>query len=258
VKEGPDGNVEAGEITQVPTSLSTLQVSVRNNAPTRGGKREEFPRVEQADVDAAVAKLKADLGTKFEAALESPTGLPEGATLFPRTAVLGEPQMSVDPQTLVGQEVEGFTLEASADGSVLAVDEAPLESIVRDRLTGMVAADHQLIDKSIDVRVGPAIVDGQGIRFPVSGIAQQMAKLDVAALRAAIRGKSKADAEAILAPHGQATVRLWPDWVSAIPTLDERVSIQVGSSDVPTVTAPPLPAAPPTVSPSTAPSPSSS
>jgi hypothetical protein len=258
VKEGPDGNVEAGEITQVPTSLSTLQVSVRNNAPTRGGKREEFPRVEQKDVDAAVAQLKADLGTKFEAALESPTGLPEGATLFPGTAVLGEPQLSVDPQTLVGQEVEGFTLEASADGSVLAVDEAPLESIVRDRLTGMAAADHELIDDSIDVRVGPAIVDGQRIRFPVSGIAQQTARLDVAALLAAIRGKPKADAEEILAPYGQATVRLWPDWVSAIPTLDQRVSFQVGSSDVPTITAPPLPTAPPTEPSSTQPSPSSS
>ena len=256
VKEGPDGNVESGEITQVPTSLSTLQVSVRNDAPTKGGKREEFPRVEQADVDAALAQVRADLGTKFEAALASPSGVPEGATLFPGTAVLGEPQLSVDPQTLVGQEVEGFTLEASADGSVLAVDETPLESIVRDRLTGMVAPDHALIGDSIDVRVGSAIVDARGVRFPVSGIAQQTAKLDVTALLAAIRGKPKPDAEAILAPYGQASVRLWPDWVSAVPTLDQRVDFQVGTSDVPTVTAPPLPTPAPSRSTSPEPSPS--
>jgi hypothetical protein len=258
VKEGPDGNVQAGEITQVPTSLSTLQVSVRNNAPTKGGKREEFPVVQQADVDAAVAQLNEDLRTKFEAAAAAPAGLPQGATLFPRTAVLGEPQLSVDPQTLVGQEVEGFTLEASADGSVLAVNQEPLESMVRDRLTGMVAAGHTLVDDSIDVKVGQAIVDGQGIRFPVSGIAQQTAQLDVGALLAAIRGKPKADAEAILAPYGDASVRLWPDWVSAIPTLDQRVSFDVGTSDVPTVTAPPLPTPPPTEPPSASPSPSSS
>ena len=105
---GPDGNVDAGTIRVVPPRYNSNVLRVNNPDPTTGGTREEFTRVSQKDVDAALAKLDTDLHDQFATEVQHPSDVPEGTTPFPATAVLGESTPSVDPQTLVGQEVDSF------------------------------------------------------------------------------------------------------------------------------------------------------
>ena len=97
VKEGPAGNVDARTIRIVPARYNRTLITVTNPAATTGGTKEEFTRVSKKDVDAALATLDEDLKAQFQAALESPEGVPAGATVFPETAVLGEAAPTVDP-----------------------------------------------------------------------------------------------------------------------------------------------------------------
>lgn len=224
---GPEGNVDAGAIARVPDSLSTLQVSVSNLQPTTGGLREEFPRVEAEDVEAALASLRTDLEARFAASVAASEGVPAGLTAFPETALLGEVRTNDDPAALVGQEVATFTLEALASGVVLAVDEAPLEALATERLRSSIDTGFELVPGSLAVEVGAATVAEREITFPVTGSARQRRVVDRDVLEAAVRGLPRDAAVRALAAYGTVTLELWPDWVTAVPTIDQRVSIVI-------------------------------
>ena len=88
VVAGPEGNVEAGTITQ--TSLGEFGVTVTNPDPTAGGERQATPFVTQADYDAAAIDLQNRLAGELARQLRDPTIAPEGLTLFAETARLGD------------------------------------------------------------------------------------------------------------------------------------------------------------------------
>ncbi len=228
IKPGPDGNVGAGAIRVVPPRYNRTVISVTNPSATSGGTRTEFTRIRQEDVDAAVEQLSKDLQAKFATEVENPSRVPPGTTSFPDTAVLGDPVLPVDPATLVGQEVDSFTLRMTAEGTVLAVDPAPVESIARARLAEDVSPDHQLVDGSTVVNVGDGSVTGGVVTFPVSGSAKQARPVDATALEAQVLGLPEADARAVLAPYGDVTITLWPGWVASVPTFEQRVTFTVG------------------------------
>jgi len=52
--------------------------------------------------------------------------------------------------------------------------------------------------------------------------------VDKASLLAAIRGLDLPAARAKLQPYGEVDIRLWPDWVTSIPTNADRVSLTIG------------------------------
>src|SRR4051812_20753078 len=107
---GEGGNVGAGQVRVVPARYNRNLVRVTNPAATRGGSRQEFPRVAKEDVDAAITRLKADTEAALEAQLDDPATIPAGSTAFPDTATLGNLATDVDPATLVGQELPTFPL----------------------------------------------------------------------------------------------------------------------------------------------------
>ncbi len=51
--------------------------------------------------------------------------------------------------------------------------------------------------------------------------------MDQAALLAQLKGRSPAEARSILAPYGDASITMWPDWAATIPTLDARIDLRV-------------------------------
>jgi uncharacterized iron-regulated protein len=61
----------------------------------------------------------------------------------------------------------------------------------------------------------------------VTATATQVRLVDAASLVQQVKGKSAADARAALQAYGDATVTLWPDWVSTVPTLDARIDVRV-------------------------------
>jgi hypothetical protein len=253
-EEGPDGNVAAGTIRVVPARYNRNLVRVTNPAATTGGAREEFTKVSQKDVDEALATLGGELTAQFETQLDSPEGVPTGATVFPETAVLGEATPTVDPATLVDQEVESFTLGLGAMGSVLAVDSSPVETIAKTALADAVTEGYELVDGSTQVVVGEATVDDGIVSFPVAASAKQLRPVDGPALEAQVLGLPEADAQALLAPYGDVEIILWPGFVVAVPTLDQRVTLTVADpvDDTPDV-APVPPSPEPTEEPAESP-----
>ena len=228
VNKGEDGNVPANTIRVVPQGQNPDLLRVNNPDPTSGGSHTETPEVKQADVDKALAALQVDLSTAFSDAVAAGANAPPDTTLFPDTAELGPITPDIDPQSLVGQAVETFDLRETATGTVIAVDPRPVRTIAESQLVSRVSPNHRLVDGSATIDVGQGTVgeDGQ-VTFQATASAEQVANVDVAMLPALVKGLTPAQAKTALAPYGDATVRLWPDWVSTVTSIDARLSIDV-------------------------------
>ena len=229
VRNGTPGNVPANAITVVPQAEDPSITQVRNPDPTSGGSRTEFPLVEQEDIDKAIEALQEQLASSFQDELRDPSLAPPDTTIFEDTAVLGETTPSVDPAELVGQELELFELGLTSTGTVVAVDPSPVESIAQTRLESFVSPGYQLVDGSVQIDPGAPVIEGQTVRFPVTVEASQVQVPDAAELKRLILGKPLDEARSILAPFGVVELKLWPDWVTSVPTLDARVDVEVQS-----------------------------
>jgi hypothetical protein len=230
VEPGTAGNVEPNAIVIVPQGEDPQALKVVNPNATTGGTHEEFPQVVQDDVDGALEQLQSALTAAFDARLADPSIAPEGATVFAATATLGEATPTVDPATLIGQEIETFEIGLSATGDVLAVDPSPVEAIADALLRATLEPGHQLVANSIHVNVGAPVVSGQSVTFSAMATGQQVAVLDVTELRALVIGKPLDDARAALEPFGEVELTAWPDWVGAVPTIEDRVDLNINEA----------------------------
>jgi hypothetical protein len=225
VDAGPEGNVEPNAIRTVPRGEEPFFLKVTNPDATRGGKRTEFKRVKQEDVDAATKALTDELAASFEVRLADPDLPGDASTVFPETKVLGAPVFDVDPDTLVGKEVETFELKATSSGTVVAVDQTPVQSVAETRIQSSVTPGYTLIDGSGQVDPAPAEISNGTITFPVVVTARQVLVLDTAAIQREIMGKPLDQAREILATYGEAQLNVWPEWVGTVPTLESRVEV---------------------------------
>ncbi len=228
-RTGPGGNVEAGEITQVPGFLDTQQVSVRNGAPMSGGVRNVFPQVTQEDVDKALADLSKRISEEFTVRLADPETVPAGMTLFRETGSMTEPVPEADPAALVGTEVPTFELAMTARGDVTVVDATPVSQVAEAILRSKVRPGYSLVADSVRVSPGQPAIEGTNILFPVVAEAREIRIPDAAALREEIVGLPVDEARARLAEHGDVEIVTWPEWVTSIPTIDFRLEVQVES-----------------------------
>jgi len=243
VEPGTAGNVEPNTIVIVPQGEDPQALRVVNPEALSGGTHEEFPTVAQEDVDAALDQLTTALAVAFQARLADPSIADPGATVFDATAILGDATPTVDPSTLVGQEVASFELGLAAPGTVVAVNPAPVAEIADQLLRARVTAGHQLVADSIHVRVGDPVVSGQSVSFSATAIGQEIAVLDPAELRTMILGKPLEAARELLAPYGEVELTAWPEWVASIPTIADRVDVRI-EQDIPVETLAPSEPAP--------------
>jgi hypothetical protein len=226
VEGGTDGNVERNQIRLIPAGEDPQTTDVTNPDATAGGKREEFPRIVQADLDAATKALGEALTAAFDTQLADPALTADGSTVFPDSAVLGAPTYPTDPATLLDDEAETFELTATASGTVLAVDETSVQAVAEANIASHVETGYALVDGSSVIDKSAGQVEDGVIAFPATITASQVLLIDPTAIEAEIRGKPLADAQAILDGYGQAELSVWPDWVGAIPTLDARVDVR--------------------------------
>jgi len=227
VDGGPGGNVDPNTIVVVPSGENPLFLKVTNPEATAGGTQTDFTRITQADVDGAMTALDTSLHQALAEAIADPSLAVNGATVFDATATLGTTTPTLDPATLVGQEIPTFDLGLSATGTVITADTTPVKGIAETKLRSEVKADHQIVDGSVAITVGEAIVNGQTVTVPVTGTAKQIAVLDPAALRALVLGRSVADAKAILAPYGDVALTISPDWTGSVPSFESRVEVTI-------------------------------
>jgi len=237
---GTGGNVQAAAIKIVPPSQNPVVISVTNKAATTGGTHVVNLIVSQKDLDKALADLNGQLDAELDQLVSEPGQILPDVTVFPETKSRSATVPSPDPATFLGDQVQSFTLSATATGTVTAVDEAAVSALATDRLRASVAADHDIVKDSLVVTVGVGKAQGTDIVFPVKATAQQVRRVAVADLRDAIRGRPLAEARSTLEAYGTTTIDLWPGFVSTIPNYDFRIDLTIGD-EVPVENASPKP-----------------
>jgi len=89
----------------------------------------------------------------------------------------------------------------------------------------------------VDVGTGSVGEDGQ-VTFEATARATRMIIIDPTQLRALVKGRTVAEAQAALAQYGDVKVSLWPAWVSTVTGLDARLSISVVGQEGPAASSP--------------------
>jgi hypothetical protein len=223
VSPGEAGNVGNNAITEVRGGGRDLQVT--NPEATSGGERTESPEISQDDVDAATEAIAAALAADLDSKLAAGTGIPPGMTTYADSRVVGVPEYSVDPATLVGSAELEVDVLASAAGTVLGVDTSPVETIARSRLEAETAEGWSLDPASVAFTLGTPTLAGDTVTFPFTIAGTQVHDVDQAALIESIRGLVLPEARTKLAAYGDAQVTLWPDWVTTIPDNVDRITL---------------------------------
>ncbi|HEX5589996.1 MAG TPA: baseplate J/gp47 family protein [Candidatus Limnocylindrales bacterium] len=231
VTPGLSGNVAANTIVVVPEDENPMRTTVTNETATAGGTHVESPQVQQSDITAALAALDTALTEAFDQQVVDAVGVPDGTTLFPETRNLGEPTPSVDPSTLVGTDAAEFELGAAAEGTVIGVDPAPVETLADARIRNAVDDGFRLDEATITIDVGQPIVAGTVITFPVTVRASQTRIVDADALMAEVRGLGLPQARTVLGEYGEVTITVWPDWVTTIPENEGRATLTIVEPD---------------------------
>jgi hypothetical protein len=204
-------------------------IRVSNPAATSGGTHTETKIVAQKDVDAAVTALTKALHDQFTAQLADPANAPSGMTLFPATRSASSGDPTVDPASLVGQSGATFTLGMTGTGTATAVDPSLVMAVGGERARAAVSPDRSLVANSINVSLGTPHVDGSAVLYPVTAGADQIETLNASSLRAMVKGLSVDEARERLRNYGDATIDVWPAWVSSITTYDFRLDVEVAS-----------------------------
>jgi len=228
VDPGPVGNVNNNTITVVPKGENRRLTQVTNEEATSGGAHEDRTVVSEDDVTNAQGALQQTLQTQLATQVSGGAGVPSGVQLFPETATVGPVTPDVDTTTLVGTETAEFQLGVTADGSVLGVDEAPIQDLAESSIQGRVDAGWTVADGSTTVNPSTPTVIGETISFPVSVTASEVSDVDEGALLAQVQGLGVPQARTRLEAYGDVSISLWPDWVSTIPTNGDRVDFTIG------------------------------
>ncbi len=227
VKAGPEGNVAANAITIIPAGEDPVLTAVTNAAATDGGTRTETTRITTADVTAALETLTTQLNEQFAAAIADPAVVPPPNVAYPETARLTEPVPSVDPDSLVGQEVETFDLALTASGAVTVVDSSLVEDVTEARVLAAASPDADLVAGSLTIEVGTPVADDVAVLFPTTGQAEETARLDPEMIKEEALGKSVEEASSDLSRYGEVVITTWPDWVTSVPGFGARVEVTI-------------------------------
>ena len=145
VKPGTSGNVAAGAIKVVPPDQNPLAIQVTNQAATSGGTHTEKVIVSQKDIDGALAALTSQIDLEFAQIMTEPSQILPDVTVFPDTKSRTAAVPSPDPKTLLGDQVDSFSLSMTATGTVTAVDNRPFR---RSRRPGFEAPSRRVTTSS--------------------------------------------------------------------------------------------------------------
>ena len=236
---GEAGNVAPGAIDTVENKridgyLRGFQGQngrrVVNHDATAGGAENHRAKVVQADVDAAVKAVRADLATQLAALLGA-----DSTRLYPAVAA-AEPQITI-PGDLVGSvDTPTFTLDGSLAYAQPYVADADAVAAARAKLDadpGAVPAGMDVLSDSVAVRLGDGTVAGSSITVAATVAAAAAPRLDADRVRDLVANRSPEAARAALASVGAASVEVWPSWVNEVTGVRWRIAVELQSATAP-------------------------
>src|SRR5579859_392989 len=234
VNAGPDGNVVAEAIDTVDSRQTASRLCparkgcprlVENPEALSGGVKKTGQQVSQKDVDALVAKIKADLQRQLADHLAA-----DSSRVYAAPAQPQDPVVTV-PGGLVGtKDQPTFNLDGTLTYDRRYVSRDALDQAGRDRVTNDAngrPAGTTVVDSSVAVEPGPLTTSGDQVSAALTVRASVRRDVDLEQLKASIEGKSRADAIRALAIVGSATIAFWPDWVDTVPRLGFRIDMAI-------------------------------
>lgn len=227
VEPGSEGNVSAGRITRLQGPLAgSLQLT--NPEPTRGGEDRSASVATVADVGRAEREAAALLARQARGALEAQ--VPPGMRLIPESVRVSPP--SLRTRAKPGDEVPEVVAEARAQASGLlyrpeALAKAAVAAYLRTVPDGFSALRESIVPGVPRFpRVEPDLAE---LIVPVAG--RIAPRVEPAAVRQAVRGKTLAEAEAaVRALPGVAGVAI-KGARGRLPSWSGRLRIAVSSSE---------------------------
>ena len=237
---GPDGNVAAEAIDTVLSQNvaarlrgfpNNTQRLVINPEPTSGGIDDVGAEILQADVDAARAQLISDL----EDALIERFGGTDGQVVESGTGA-SEPRVEGLDGLVGTRDQETAEIQGSIEYDRMTVERSEVDALAESRVNedrSLLPEGTELVPGSHQVQIVDANRDGSELVVRVEVAATVVEAVDRQAIVDLVGGLSVDQAEAALAPLGDATVELWPGWVASVPALDWRVSVTVEGEPVP-------------------------
>jgi hypothetical protein len=230
---GPAGNVAAHAIDTVVNESIDDQLGgvpenperrVDNGEPTAGGVEDTGSEITQADIDSAIAELTDALETAAGDAVSA-----GGDLVFADAPEAAQPVIE-GLDGLVGMR-DRATAELSGtlayDRLSASADEVRRRAMERFALEAerLVRDGEALLSDATRVELGTPSRDGDSLVVPVAVRGQAAATIDRDAVIERASGRSAADAEANLADIGDATVELWPGWVTDVPGAGWRIEV---------------------------------
>lgn len=228
VDPGTKGNVDAKKITVSP---SPGQFSVENQQPTTGGDSKKIPIIQLADYDLAASRADAELSRQGDVQVEAwKKQAAQGRTVYgaltKRTSVTPAGDM-VGKELTPGQTAFELTATGTATGYSVADTEPRATTIARLGQAAESGFDIDATGAVVEI-VGTPTVKDDGVYWRVRGRASQFRRLDEAAIRSALAGRSFEEVSGVVSDRGLRLVRVstWPGWWPRLPVLDSRIQIQ--------------------------------
>ena len=233
VEPGTGGNVAAGAIDTIDDEGVRLFLRgfpdnpnrlVENAEPTTGGLETSHSVIQQSDIDAAVAAVKADLQRQLDDALAAHLD-----RLYVDAPEAEVPSVDVPDELLGTEDVATFELRGTLSYDRAYCDRALAEQTASAAfltLADIVPPGTVIVAKTIEVRLASATAAGNRIDVTASVSAVAAREIDEAAARDRIVGMTADEARTELSDLGQVEVDLWPSWVDRIPRLTFRIEIR--------------------------------
>lgn len=229
---GPSGNVRAGTITRVEGALG-LSVLVANENNFAGGSTAQMGVVTEDDKIRLQDQLFEELK---KLALERLNGRTAGAKFVPPESV-SFLVLSPTFTPFVGEVSPDLYLSMSVQAVGLAVDKADADQVALARLQTAMPPGTRLISDTVQFTPGSVqLVDQSTVSLAMTAEGTLLRGIDAAAVREAVLGRTREDAEEILlarfALARPPEITLGPDWLpvivpSKLPVLPWRIRVVV-------------------------------
>ena len=205
---------------------------VTNRHATTGGTREVFTRVQQADIDAAMASLTKDLQSQFAAWVAAPDDLPHGRDRLPGDGQARD--AGPDGRSVHARQRRGGDLPARRDGDRHGRRRRHQRRSTRSPRSGSRSTSRPTTPSRTARSRRPTTTVRPTASWSTSG-SRRTAPPSPSSTRppcaTSIKGKSVDEARQILGRYGTVTIDTWPGFVSSIPTLDFRLDLTVNGAN---------------------------
>lgn len=226
LEEGPVGNVGAGLINQVE-GVNALALRVINPEPTRGGGLQKVRAVSQEDMDRAREQMTTQLLEEAYQGLQE--YLEPTEVLFRQSLEIQAREVSYD--RFLYEQADKLQVYMKLLVTGMAVDRDNAEAVGYAALVRRLPAGHVLVDTDFEIREPTGGPQNGVIQFAVSAVGYAAAEVDPEVVRQTVRGKSLAHAADLLVtrwPLAQPPqIQVWPRWLTRMPLLPLRITVQV-------------------------------